>query len=158
MYANGQGVTKDEAEAVNWWRKSAEQGNADAQFNLGLSYDNGLGVTKDEAEAVKWYRKAAEQGNANAQSNLGFMYANATPVSRAKRGTRRGTRRGGMRLQICLRMLNLPRAGWVLDFVFIPAEWQVQTQSGQRFFNSCGMLVISVDSKSNYRSTEFNLI
>jgi hypothetical protein len=42
-----------------------------------------------------------------------------------------------------LRMLNLLRAGWVLDFVFIPAEWQVQTQSGQRFFNSCGMLVNS---------------
>jgi hypothetical protein len=40
-----------------------------------------------------------------------------------------------------LRMLNLLRAGWVLDFVFTPAEWQVQTQSGQRFFNSCGMLV-----------------
>ena len=38
-------------------------------------------------------------------------------------------------------MLNLPRAGWVLDLVFTPAEWQVQTQSGQRFFNSCGMLV-----------------
>ena len=56
-----------------------------------------------------------------------------------------------MRLQICLRMLNLPRAGWVLDFVFTPAEWQVQTQSGQRFFNSCGMLVtfilIAVDQE-----------
>jgi len=38
-------------------------------------------------------------------------------------------------------MVNLLRAGWVLDFVFTPAEWQVQTQSGQRFFYSCGMLV-----------------
>jgi hypothetical protein len=39
-----------------------------------------------------------------------------------------------------LRMLNLLRAGWVLDFVFTPAEWQVQTQSGQRFFIPVGCL------------------
>jgi hypothetical protein len=38
-------------------------------------------------------------------------------------------------------MLNLLRAGWVLDLVFTPAEWQDQTQSGQRFFNSYGMPV-----------------
>jgi hypothetical protein len=41
-------------------------------------------------------------------------------------------------------MVTLLCAGWVLNFVFTPAEWQVQTQSGQRFFNSCGMLVQSL--------------
>ena len=54
-----------------------------------------------------------------------------------------GTKWGGIRLQICLRMLNLLRAGWVLDLVFTPTEWQDQTQSGQRFFNSYGMPVFS---------------
>ena len=54
-YANGIGVTKDEAEAVKWYHKSAEQGVADAQYNLGVCYNHGTGVTKDEAEAVKWY-------------------------------------------------------------------------------------------------------
>ena len=54
----------------------AEQGDANAQFNLGFMYDNGEGVPQDYAEAVRWYRLAAEQGNAFAQVNLGVMYAN----------------------------------------------------------------------------------
>ena len=54
----GEGVLKDEAEAVKWYRMAAEQGNAAAQNNLGLMYDNGEGVLKDEAEAVRWYRMA----------------------------------------------------------------------------------------------------
>ncbi len=37
-YANGQGVTKDEAEAVKWYRKAAEQNHAMAQYNLGVCY------------------------------------------------------------------------------------------------------------------------
>ena len=57
-------------------RKAAEQGNASAQFNLGVMYDEGLGVKKDYIETVKWYRKAAEQGHAEAQCYLGTMYQN----------------------------------------------------------------------------------
>src|SRR3989344_3134348 len=82
MYANGKGVTKDEAEAVRWYRKAAEQGLALAQNDLGFMYEKGQGVIKDEAEGVRWYRKAAEQGNANAQTNLGGMYANGRGVAR----------------------------------------------------------------------------
>src|SRR5437762_135726 len=66
-YANGQGVMKDEAEAVKWYRKAAEQNYVPAQFNLGVCYDNGQGVTKDEVEAVKWYRRAGEQNYTQAQ-------------------------------------------------------------------------------------------
>ena len=51
-----------------------EQGNAEAQFNLGVMYDNGEGVPQDDAEDVKWYRMAAQQGNARAQCNLGVKY------------------------------------------------------------------------------------
>ena len=72
---NGQGVAKDEVEAVKWYRKAAEQNDAEAQNNLGLCYANGQGVAKDEVEAVKWYRKAAEQNYAEAQYNLGLCYA-----------------------------------------------------------------------------------
>jgi len=79
-YVRGNGVVKDEAEAVKWYRKAAEQGYAKAQFNLGFMYANGNGVVKDEAEAVRWFRKAAEQGYAKAQFNLGFMYANGNGV------------------------------------------------------------------------------
>lgn len=53
-------------EAVNYYRKAADQGNADAQFNLGAMYARGEGVTQDLAEARKWILKAAGQGNQNA--------------------------------------------------------------------------------------------
>ena len=55
-------------------RKAAEQGDAEAQFNLGVCYYTGKGMERDESEAVKWFRKAAEQGYANAQYNLGSCY------------------------------------------------------------------------------------
>ena len=62
MYANGQGIPKDEAKAASWYRKAADQGDSKAQFALGIMYANGQGVPKDEVEAVRWYRKAAERG------------------------------------------------------------------------------------------------
>ena len=64
----------DFATALRLWRPLAEQGRADAQFNLGVIYANGQGVPQDYAAAVKWYRLAAEQGDAKAQYNLGYMY------------------------------------------------------------------------------------
>jgi TPR repeat protein len=64
----------DYREASRLFKTMAEQGDADAQFNLGFQYFHGQGVPQDYAEAVKWYRRAAEQGKAAAQSNLGFLY------------------------------------------------------------------------------------
>ncbi len=46
MYCKGQGVTQDFKEAVKWYRQSAEQGGADAQYALGGMYGNGQGVLK----------------------------------------------------------------------------------------------------------------
>ena len=62
----------------------AEQGIADAQYNLALMYDSGRGVPQDDEQAVMWYRKAAEQGHANAQFNLGAMYQDGRGVPRNK--------------------------------------------------------------------------
>jgi len=70
----------DYAVAFNEWRPLAEQGDAVAQFNLGLMYKNGHGVLQDFAEALRWYRLAAEQGDALAQLTLGVMYANGQGV------------------------------------------------------------------------------
>jgi hypothetical protein len=72
-YANGQGVTQNDTEAVKWYRKAAEQGHANAQYFLGWMYENGRGVAQNDFEAVKWYRKAAEQGHADAQNALRRM-------------------------------------------------------------------------------------
>ena len=62
--------TQDYKEAVKWYRKAAEAGTMNAQFNLGSCYYNGHGVPKDEKEAVKWYTKAAEQGDEDAKREL----------------------------------------------------------------------------------------
>ena len=59
-------MPQDYAEAVKWYRKAAEQGYADAQYNLGSCYYNGKGVPQNYAEAVKWYCKAVGQGHADA--------------------------------------------------------------------------------------------
>ena len=80
MYATGEGVPEDDAEAVRWYRMAAEQSNASAQYNLGVMYYTGEGVPGDDAEAARWYRMAAEQGYASAQYNLGLMYAIGTGV------------------------------------------------------------------------------
>jgi TPR repeat protein len=74
MYALGQGVPQDYAEAVKWWRKAAELGHAKAQYSLGVAYGKGLGVPLDLAEAMRWSRRAADQGDADAQVIVGTLY------------------------------------------------------------------------------------
>ncbi len=81
MYRDGYGVTKDIQKAMEWLRKSAEQGNDLGQRNL-----NNLLATNAYSEAVKYYgqkeyskalplfKQTAEQNNADAQSYLGVMY------------------------------------------------------------------------------------
>lgn len=76
MYESGynyykRGQFKD---AVYWYLKAAQQGNAEAQNNLGNMYFAGQGVKQDVEEALKWYIKSANQGNLNASNNLGNVY------------------------------------------------------------------------------------
>jgi TPR repeat protein len=61
-------VAKDHGEAVKWWRKAADQGNADAQRAMGRCYAKGFGVETDNIVALKWYRKAAQQGDREARN------------------------------------------------------------------------------------------
>ena len=76
------GMTPEEVKAFEGYKAKAEKGNAEAQYNLGESYDNGDGVPKDEVEGVKWYRKAADQGYDRAQFILGVCYASGTGVTK----------------------------------------------------------------------------
>jgi tetratricopeptide (TPR) repeat protein len=62
------------AEALPLYQGLAEQGDAQAQNNLGAMYNNGKGVAENHKQAVYWYNKAAEQGEGIAQNNLGVMY------------------------------------------------------------------------------------
>jgi uncharacterized protein len=64
---------EDEATAKEV-RKSAEAGNASAQYRLGLLYAGGVGVPQDYRQAKEWFEKAAKQGHVGAQADLGTLY------------------------------------------------------------------------------------
>ena len=69
MYDSGQGVPQDYAEALKWYRLSAEQGYADAQYNLAAMYDNGQGVLQDSVVAHMWYNISAANGSEHGGTN-----------------------------------------------------------------------------------------
>ena len=71
MYENGQGVAKDMAQAVAWYCKIAEGGDAREMNNLGRLYRDGRGVAQDDAKAAAWRGKAAALGNKSAQLWVG---------------------------------------------------------------------------------------
>ena len=70
MYVNGEGVPKDDEQAIYWYTKAAEQGDVDAQFGLWLIYADPDAEPQDIGQAVYWLTKAAEQGDSRAQSSL----------------------------------------------------------------------------------------
>jgi TPR repeat protein len=71
-----------QVESKKWFKKSAENGFAKAQNELGECYDRGDGLPKDQFEAAKWFRKAAEQGYPEAQKNLAHCYRNGEGVEK----------------------------------------------------------------------------
>jgi hypothetical protein len=74
LYANGQGVPKDDAQARQWYEKAAAQGHAEAQVNLGILLVYARGGPQDYKMAVYWLCLSANQGNDLAQRKLGLMY------------------------------------------------------------------------------------
>jgi TPR repeat protein len=89
---------EDYATAMGEWLPLAEQGDAMAQYHVGMLYHKGRGVPQDDAEARKWYAKAAAQGQARAQFSLGTLYFNGEggpkDYQQALRWFRLGANRG----------------------------------------------------------------
>jgi TPR repeat protein len=81
LYENPVDTDQIRAEVAVRLREAAEQGNAHAQYNLGVMYDLGRGVGQSYAEATNWLRKASEQNLAEAQCYLGVMYGNGEGVA-----------------------------------------------------------------------------
>lgn len=75
VYYKGDGVPADFSEAAEWFRKAAEQGHVQAEYNLGVMYRDGDGVERDLAEAAKWFLASAAQGNAQARGVLAELDA-----------------------------------------------------------------------------------
>ena len=107
--------------ALREWVPLAEQGNARAQYNLGVMYANGKGVPQDDAAAVKWYLLAAEQGVAPAWYNLGLMYDTGRGVpqddARAVKWYRLAAKRGVARAQFNLGVMYAKGKGVPQDHV-----------------------------------------
>lgn len=73
MYFQGFGyIEQNDAVAVSYFRKAAEQGDDFAQFDLAWMYQHGHGVAKDVHAASFWYGRAADQGHAQARNVLGL--------------------------------------------------------------------------------------
>lgn len=66
MYAGADGVPQDDHEAAHWYRLAAEQGLAEAQFNLAALYAVGKGVSQDYLAAYQWLCLAASAGDSHA--------------------------------------------------------------------------------------------
>ncbi|MEG1479689.1 MAG: tetratricopeptide repeat protein [Kiritimatiellia bacterium] len=78
----GEGVAVEDTKVVRMYRAEAAQGDAAAQYMLGICYYDDDGVARNLVEAVKWFRKAAAQGYANAQFFLGVCYVEGKGVAR----------------------------------------------------------------------------
>ena len=80
LYANGQGVKQDYADAARWYRKAADKGDVAAEVNLASLYLRGAGVSKSDHEASIWLRKGAEEGTVYAQAMLAYLLSEGRGV------------------------------------------------------------------------------
>jgi TPR repeat protein len=81
--AAGKGAEKDPGEAVKWFRKAAEAGNASAMNALGLALEKGSGIQENQIEATAWFRKAAESNDTQGMENLAFHFKHGIGVTQA---------------------------------------------------------------------------
>jgi TPR repeat protein len=85
-YDHGIGGARDVDRAIHWYHKAAEQGLAEAQFNLAhILVDEDISA----AAAADWMAKAAAQGMVDAQYLMGVIYAEGLGVARDDNEARR---------------------------------------------------------------------
>ena len=122
LYENGTGVSQNDSGALEWYRKAAENGNAEAQIELGKRYFEGRGVSTNEDEAVKWYTKAAENGNTDAQLALGDRYFVEQKYSAAAKWYRKAAEQRISNAQYKLGLMYSQGQGVELNYAEA-AEW-----------------------------------
>ncbi|WP_156257262.1 tetratricopeptide repeat protein, partial [Sandarakinorhabdus oryzae] len=93
-------------DAVSMWQPFAENGDADAMFNMGQAYKLGRGVAMDKAIARDWYRRAAVKGHLPAQANLGILQFQAAEKAEAVRWLKAAADKGEMRAQYVLGIVH----------------------------------------------------
>jgi TPR repeat protein len=92
-YDKGLGVDQDKTEAIKWYKKAADAGDTEAEWQLGVKYNLGDGVDIDKQKALQWYLKVANtpkskyfnfvsSGVAEAQRNIGYLYRDGGGVAK----------------------------------------------------------------------------
>jgi TPR repeat protein len=79
-FDGGAGITTKIQDALYWWTEAAKQGEAMAQYNLGITYYRGEVVPQDYRQAYSWMKMASDQNLAAAQRVLGVMNFNGEGV------------------------------------------------------------------------------
>lgn len=67
-------IVGEPEEALEWYQRAADKGDATGMYLLGRHYEEGKGVKQDTKQAISWYRKAAKQHNTRAMNALGRLY------------------------------------------------------------------------------------
>ncbi len=75
-HLEGRNMPRDPEQALDWFRKAAEQNFVPAQYRLGTLYEKGIGTKEDQSAAALWYGRAAQGGHVRAMHNLGVLLAN----------------------------------------------------------------------------------
>ena len=132
----GEDLPRDNAIAVKKYRKAANQGSVEAQFDLGSMYYSGQGVPQDYAEAVKWFRKAAQGGSVEAQYNLASMYYMGQGVPQdygeSVKWFRRVAEQGSASAQFNLGLMYLRGVGVQKNDTEAYAWWSIAAASGHQ--------------------------
>ncbi|MDO4993227.1 MAG: SEL1-like repeat protein, partial [Prevotellaceae bacterium] len=76
----GYGKGSDRSDELQRYLLAAKQGDAEAQYQLGVMYEYGRGVERDYEKSLEWFTKSAEQGNMKAQGELGGKYKSGRGV------------------------------------------------------------------------------
>lgn len=109
------GLPPDPVRAVLWYRRAAEAGLAEAQFNLAHCLATGSGTARDDAAALHWMLRAAEQGLPDAQFLAGVMYAQGVGAGadpdRARAWLRRAADNGSLDAASLLQRMQGPGEG-----------------------------------------------
>lgn len=135
LHEEGEGVPRDIALAVEWYRRAAAAGNADAMHRLGTLHEGGNGVAQDKAAALEWYRKAARHGHRLASYRLGQHYRNTRlgdHASEAFRHFHQAARLGNMDAAAMVARLYRSEYGVKMDDR-LAAYWsRMAAQAGNR--------------------------
>ena len=97
----------DKTEAVKWYRKAAEQGCTEGQYQLALCYERGYGVAQDYTKAAQWYLLAAKQGHLGSCRKLAVYYCRGYGVKQSKNEIEKYRKRG--RFILVLRKIGLKK-------------------------------------------------